>query len=695
MEIKKIEISNFKSYATIETFEFSTGLNLISGHVGSGKSCLFDAFFWVMYEKTPSHASTSKYSFVSEKIRNDYVVSKNIEPLKCSVKLTVIENKIEYLISRTIEIQLDGAFKNWSVKDSDFTISYKEEKTRNFIQKSESEAIEQRDLLFPKSISKYMWFQGEALSDLIDFSKAETFENAVTYISYLPVFEKMKLIAASVFKKTESKLNNKVKAGTRDLNAFNKMNGDIEKAERILEKSEKEVKELTEKKARLFKEENEIIAKLTILANFPELKLEEQKIESEINAINKVIASYDQIEKNNFTEKWMLKGASGLLNQTKVELNKFISWRLSQITENQKQLAEGVPGDEVILKLIADKICLCDSIIGDKEKNALEKHLDKNKEKKLLDPKIEDLHELVMELKSKPDRILRKIMNITEEIKSHKIEIDKSISKRNTLSSDLANCREKITEFITNAGIEIEGLNAQNVANTRTIIKDSLETCGNQLTFHSGQVTTCKSQIRELKNDIKGLKPSNIVSYPEEKALNHIKYIQKLIEGKCKEEKGILISKIEESANEIQRKIIEGAHENIVLMLVKVDRNDFSLTFTDRDGNPNPSHGAQRVLAKMSIITAILKLSNEYKEKSYPFITDAPTSDFDADLTKQFLSSVSDSFQQSIIILKDAIRDLDFYKTQKNVNSIYVLTKKYDGPNSTITNSYTNLSKIK
>ena len=39
-----IEITNFKSYYGTSEFTFSDGLNIISGHEGSGKSNFFDAF---------------------------------------------------------------------------------------------------------------------------------------------------------------------------------------------------------------------------------------------------------------------------------------------------------------------------------------------------------------------------------------------------------------------------------------------------------------------------------------------------------------------------------------------------------------------------------------------------------------------------------------------------------------------------
>ena len=58
-------------------------------------------------------------------------------------------------------------------------------------------------------------------------------------------------------------------------------------------------------------------------------------------------------------------------------------------------------------------------------------------------------------------------------------------------------------------------------------------------------------------------------------------------------------------------------------------------------------------------------------------------------LNQKFINPVD---MKAVFCLFDTL----FLQTSKRKeNGIYVLTKKYDGPNSTITNSYTNSSKIK
>jgi DNA sulfur modification protein DndD len=52
MILKSIELNNFMCYSGENNkFEFKEGINLIIGDNGYGKSKLFDAFYWVMYDQ--------------------------------------------------------------------------------------------------------------------------------------------------------------------------------------------------------------------------------------------------------------------------------------------------------------------------------------------------------------------------------------------------------------------------------------------------------------------------------------------------------------------------------------------------------------------------------------------------------------------------------------------------------------------
>ena len=94
-------------------------------------------------------------------------------------------------------------------------------------------------------------------------------------------------------------------------------------------------------------------------------------------------------------------------------------------------------------------------------------------------------------------------------------------------------------------------------------------------------------------------------------------------------------------------------------------------------------------------------ISNEYKNKSYSFITDAPTSDLDDGTTKLYYKVISEEFEQSIVLTKD----LFVYKKDKNevdiealkqfnFNNVFVIKKEGASVDLTESNSYSKLEKI-
>ena len=181
---------------------------------------------------------------------------------------------------------------------------------------------------------------------------------------------------------------------------------------------------------------------------------------------------------------------------------------------------------------------------------------------------------------------------------------------------------------------------------------------------------------------------------PESISLSYIEIIEKLAEDQILIEKKSFINQIEKQANSIQESIIK--NPNLVVLYSKINPEDYTIEFVDKNGNPNPGHGAQNDLAKLSIISSVLKLSSSKMNQVFPFIVDAPASAFDDTIYKPFIESLSKNFSQSIVILKDIDKEIDYYVKQDYTNNIYQLNKDLTDDNSaSMTSSVTNIKKLK
>ena len=103
-------------------------------------------------------------------------------------------------------------------------------------------------------------------------------------------------------------------------------------------------------------------------------------------------------------------------------------------------------------------------------------------------------------------------------------------------------------------------------------------------------------------------------------------------------------------------------------------------------------------LMKMCIINAIISLTNDYKDASYPFITDAPTSNLDDKATFAYLESISGTFEQSIVITKDISEDeIEEIKQKDYISSLFFLKIKNDTGNEKMNRkeAYSTITPIK
>jgi hypothetical protein len=94
---------------------------------------------------------------------------------------------------------------------------------------------------------------------------------------------------------------------------------------------------------------------------------------------------------------------------------------------------------------------------------------------------------------------------------------------------------------------------------------------------------------------------------------------------------------------------------------------------------------AELVAQKLAVANSFLSLSEKVKNKIYPIVADAPTSDFDANNTINLTMNIGKSFEQMIIMSKDYIllndKERDQLIKDAGVVKFYALANDKINPN--------------
>ena len=718
MIIKSIKLKNFQSYyGEKNKIDFTEGLNIIAGSIASGKSKLFDAFYWVLNDKifvTGKDWVFTKnlgISFVNDKAKNESTEINDL--IETSVEIVVKKNNergsknINYTISRQFLIkrtELGDCFssENWNISSSDLTVEYIDKVTSNAEIAKNQEAKDIIEKLFPSKISPYIWFQGEALDKLIDFDNKGTIRKAIDYISYVPLYKIMNNIISEVDKKITNRARKEIGKLSSDISKYEEISRKIEQKNASISNNKQLIEEKSKSLALRKEQLDEVERVLAALVEFPVLNEEKIEIENDLNTIGDSIQRLDINERKKFSSLWMLYGTKHLFKSAADRLIEFEDYRQSLISK-EYELPEDVPGDVYLNKMLDQEICLICDRPAEKNSDAwnnMKAKLNRKLKPEYLSEENEKINKEVGGFKAKLGSLSRNYDSIHDEILDHRKKLNEAYEERNIYQDKLQQVKDDIDKLYNKRGIDIsEGTQTHRKKHGEyKTLNEFITNLNRKIEGTKASVRDAEMDIAQLEGELSKIQRSNdTVKVIEEEIKKYTKYLSSHIANIEKSEYNNLINLIESEANISFGEIT--SVNNTIDGYIKIDRETFRVLNVDNEGreleNYNTGH---YTLMKMCIINSIISLTNEYKDASYPFITDAPTSNLDNKATFAYLKSISKTFKQSIVITKDIDEnEIDDIKKIDYVKGLFHLKIKNDTGNSVMDRkeAYTNITPIK
>lgn len=708
MIINKVEIENFFCYCGINEFTFENGLNIISAKNAGGKSHLFNAFHWTFFNNVyvdKDDDSTKKEWKTADKVITvpDHLTSTSLEGeiIKTIIKITLIaeyhENEeskndfVEYHFEKEM-LYRKGTEYVIPIDKPELQIWYIKDGETKYLDKGEHRWF--LDKIFPVSIRKFMWFQGETVDELYDFGRPTTLKYAINEISYFPMYENLVSITKSSESSISKKIDNELKKVKKFTIEQEKILTDIELVKNKLVNFDNKI---IDSKNELLTIENSIIKeeeKLKGFDKYSDLKTKLNKFEYDIRTINDKIENLSVFGKEKFISKWMLNKCDELIKASFGNLD-LLSKEVKSFQKNENPIPITLPGPEYVQKMLEDHICyICERPVEEDSDAyyALQSRMEdfrNNQYQKILSDNLTELNRFKR-------NILAELPEISEEVKNNENEIQKLIAQRKKLLTQQEN-------LFSESGIEK----------------------ASEITIGSTTAEQILSKIRSLSTSKSSIE-RRIINYENDRDFEERKY-QELIDRKTKiiqidndfEIAELTAKKYIDVINNALINLKENAYTNLIQEITTESNILYSKYLGgNTQGEIEIDHGiriidkltkrqlsnlntAELTAQKLAVANAFLSLSEKKMRRSFPLLADAPTSQFDDDNTLFLTENLNDSFNQIIIMSKDYNKLMDKERanfiTKAKISKYYELKNDLIDPNGpkSRTNKKTYINTIK
>jgi len=706
MILKSITLINFQCYFGEVTFEFKEGLNLVIGDNGAGKSKLYDAFYWVLYDRV-FDSMTREFQLTAHKdIRKNLVSDKAKahcapgESVKTSVEIVVLnpQKGDEYILTRTYSVARteSGTWREptESVQSALFKDKYLDARP---VPQVDIESIRRR--ILPDDVKPYMWFQGEQVDSLIDFKRNDTLTRAINVLSDISEFDFYEEVSKKAYETAEKDFLRKGRQMSSNASKNDELASKLERLRSELERLEEERILAANNLTKAREQKEDLLGKLEDAQRIKDLSSKSSEFKARLKETderqNKMKAA---INKNLFTRNWILKGTGFLVDAYAAKYDEYTRTRMKKEAgqEAQKQamdeilksfrLPVDVPEPIFIQQMLEKERCLvCDREAqkGTEAYNKIQELLERSKShKQKVKPEPITKNDFSNEFKSLYQNGLQlqgSINQVDHEIKITVGEILELETKYKEIKNELEINEKEIMDIVDVSQISTIESSISIVIEFRShdnaIIQyeKDLQRVEIKKEERASEINTTEEELRSLAI---GKVPKSL----EEKVqvLADFSAIAKSTRARVFNR---LIEKLEEEANKHYFNMT--AENKSVRGRIKLEKDllgNYMPKNFDSAGLPLSSiNDSNIILIKLAVIMAIISAKRSSPAAQlYPLISDAPTSKFGDNYAIGFCRTASEVYSQSIVISKDFYNNSDlqnrlFDEVGEKLGSVYVI----------------------
>ena len=661
MIIEKVYIKNFFCYLDDNEFDFNRGLNIISARNGGGKSQLFNAFYWVFFNRLYTNIgeintrkrwkSADDIVLCPDHLKHTMEIGEEIETF---VEISLLapyfrdinanEDDVRYTFKKSVKYKKQGETMR-PVFSTGLQIEYSMDNETHFAESFEIENL--LNQIFPSNLRKFMWYQGETMDNLYDFSNNKTLRDAIDGISYFPIYDTLDKIVNLADENIDKQIYKKLRAEKKVSKEQNEL---INEIQRVQNEITIKTKNKINYESEISSIEDKIVSietKLQGFDHFIKFKSQLVELEGELEQTKDKLEFIEHSTKDDLIKKWMLNGCENLINDAQKNLD-FLNKEIQETSQIDNPVPITLPGPEYVEMMLKDNMCyICEREVEENSEpyEALKRRMNDfeiNLQNRILTDNYTELNKY-------RSRLISDLPKINTEIEDVEKKKQTLIKKRNKLTKKINNLYSEIGTD-SKSQLDDGAHTANKLTNQLRTYRLDVKAKTRYLQDTMTSLKTYMSQLEQLKKKSEAFTESNdeVVS-AENKAKDYISLFVKSIGELKTKAYDKLIEELELESNRLYSLYLAGKEQGKIAFTRDGIR---VLDYVTEEFLTGLNTG-EEVAEKMAVANSFLSLSAKKMDRAYPLIADAPTSDLDAENTYNLTVNIGKSFDQMIIMSKD------------------------------------------
>lgn len=654
--IKSISLQNFYNYyGSYEdnTYTFKEGINIINADNNMGKSKLYNGFLWILDDQVYD-SDDKRYYPVSEsynKMMSKKASRENVE-LDMGVSIVYESEGVCYKVSKEVHCKLEDG--SWLFFPSTNVLMTTDNEDMPVMDKQkQQDAIR---MLIPADMEKYALLQGESMERLVDLSTLNGLENTINALADINNLIRMCGLASELVKQAKQEYNKEETKNRGASNEILKLREERDNLEKWIEDANKKIELARQELIKAKEKEQQYESEFFSSKKRIQLRHEYEEECAKLDSLKREKAEQElSITSRLFDENcpWILMGLgneTGDFDANRIELTKKLT--AQEISQNpQILLPDDSPDAPSLRRMLEHEHCeVCDREAkkGTAPWLHIKKVLERPHKEMRTSASFMQFYSGLQNATGRYEATIPQIQESFEQYMNHIYDLDDQIE-----------AQERIVEAKENE-LTLVGIENSTEEEDRKVLsgynqaKQTISGKNEEIQRWTGKIKIWDSALTKAKEELDKRQGSTPIRKAKE-LYDNMQVIKTMFDSTRERIFKSIVDNLQTAANEMYSDLTKGNQTfGGTLTFDRLDDGTVRVSVIDSQGEELFGNGTgfQR-MKQLAIVMSIISSKVGNKSFDYPFISDAPFSEFSWNFMNNFFEIAPNVFRQSIIMIKD------------------------------------------